>query len=250
MKKIAILSAAVLLVPLCLSAYSDDRAYSNEEGDYNDDDRYSDYRDDDSYPESGDQYRYPGYGDRDDYRYSVPQNTGRLNTRDFNRGQDPLRGRMQSIPSGGMNDSSYNSHQNGEKQPLTYHEYIEYLELIAYDGQTPRNGYSNDMQRNTNKEQWSSERGSNNNQTSDSDLKKAIQDKLAKGWFQKGYENVQVSVSNGNVMLSGFVDSDSDLKEVEKRVQKVDGIKKIANNIRIANQGTMQKNNKERASSY
>lgn len=68
---------------------------------------------------------------------------------------------------------------------------------------------------------------------SDVQLKQKIQDALAGGFFGKEYKSVSFDVHNGDVILRGTVDSDSDKKEVVKRVHDVKGVKRVDDQIRI-----------------
>ncbi|MGK5594467.1 MAG: BON domain-containing protein [Parachlamydiaceae bacterium] len=60
-----------------------------------------------------------------------------------------------------------------------------------------------------------------------------IRDAIKGGWFSKGYEQVQLNVSNGIVTLRGFVATFEDRKNVEDTVKKVNGVKGVKNNLNI-----------------
>lgn len=64
---------------------------------------------------------------------------------------------------------------------------------------------------------------------SDNQIEKKISDTFKPGYFTKGYEGVKADVRNGNVNLSGTVESDSAKKEVTEKVQKIDGVKSVNN---------------------
>lgn len=68
----------------------------------------------------------------------------------------------------------------------------------------------------------------------DAQVKQKIQDAIkADGYFSKGYENVNFDVIDGSVTLRGTVDSESNKKDIMEKVAKIDGIRKIDNQIRV-----------------
>ena len=69
--------------------------------------------------------------------------------------------------------------------------------------------------------------------TSDQEIKKKIQDTLSSGWFSKGFQNVSADVNNGNVNLSGSVDTMENRNKIEESVRKIDGVKQVNNQISI-----------------
>lgn len=62
---------------------------------------------------------------------------------------------------------------------------------------------------------------------------KKIRKVLKGGWFTKGYEGVTFELSDGEVTLMGTVDSESDREEVQKRIEKIDGVKEVSNQIQV-----------------
>lgn len=70
----------------------------------------------------------------------------------------------------------------------------------------------------------------------DQDLAKKIRDKIGSGWFRKGYDDVQVQVRNGNVLLQGTVKTWEDKEKVEKEVNKIHGVKSVNSQISVQNQ--------------
>lgn len=68
---------------------------------------------------------------------------------------------------------------------------------------------------------------------SDAELVKKIKDKLASGWFTRGYDQVTVQAYNGNVLLGGSVLTVGDREKVEKEVRSIDGVLGINNQILI-----------------
>ena len=70
-------------------------------------------------------------------------------------------------------------------------------------------------------------------QASDEQIGKDIHYALSPGYFQKGYEQVRGSVRNGNVTLTGTVDSQKDKEAVEKAVRNIQGVRDIDNNVKV-----------------
>ena len=65
-------------------------------------------------------------------------------------------------------------------------------------------------------------------------LNSKVRAALQGGFFSKGYDSILSDVRGGIVTLRGTVTSDSDRKTVIDRVQKLDGVEKIDNQIQIA----------------
>jgi osmotically-inducible protein OsmY len=68
---------------------------------------------------------------------------------------------------------------------------------------------------------------------SDFEIGKRIHEKLNSGWFSKGFNGVSFRVINGDVILRGNVDTIDDKNKVEDSIRKIDGVKRINNQIRI-----------------
>lgn len=77
---------------------------------------------------------------------------------------------------------------------------------------------------------------------SDASLKQKIVDKLTNVWIGKSFKNITVEVQNGKVTLTGTVDSQADLKEIESRINKIAEIKNVRNDIKVGNAGAMRMN--------
>ncbi|MBA3239271.1 MAG: BON domain-containing protein [Parachlamydiaceae bacterium] len=67
----------------------------------------------------------------------------------------------------------------------------------------------------------------------DSHLAKKIHDTISEGWFSGGYENVQATVENGIVTLTGTVNSQSEKDDVEKEIRNLDGVKRLDSRLQI-----------------
>jgi|GEM_PF-3060912 len=68
----------------------------------------------------------------------------------------------------------------------------------------------------------------------DRTLNSKVRAALQGGFFSKGYENILSDVRGGVVTLRGTVSSESDRTTVIDRVQKLDGVERIDNQIQIA----------------
>lgn len=66
----------------------------------------------------------------------------------------------------------------------------------------------------------------------DRDLTNKVQDSFRSAFSDK-YDNVSVSVNNGNVVLTGSVASQDDKNSLEEKVRSVPGVKSINNQIRV-----------------
>lgn len=64
---------------------------------------------------------------------------------------------------------------------------------------------------------------------SDGTIKSNIENKLRPGFFSKGFEQVEVIVNNGEVIVKGVVDSQDDIKTLTDRIQAVDGVQSVDN---------------------
>lgn len=80
---------------------------------------------------------------------------------------------------------------------------------------------------------------------SDDQIRRRIKDELTKTWISKSYENVKIDINNGDVSLSGIVEGEGDLGEVEDRIRTIPGVKVIRNQLKImaAKNGGYQKMN-------
>lgn len=74
-----------------------------------------------------------------------------------------------------------------------------------------------------------------NASVSDIDLEKKIGDALKSGLFSRGYEQVHFQVQNGNVILSGNVQTNDDKIKVEDKVRSINGVRNVSNNINVIN---------------
>jgi len=85
---------------------------------------------------------------------------------------------------------------------------------------------------------------SNNAKISDQELAKAIKDKIGTGWFSKGYEQVQVKVNNGAVILTGSVKTFDEKNKVEKEIRNIEGVASLDSQLNV--QESISKENQQR----
>lgn len=83
---------------------------------------------------------------------------------------------------------------------------------------------------------------SNKKVKSDLDIQKEIRNALGTGWFTEGYPGVNYKVYNGNVVLTGTVKHTDDIKKVEEKVQKLEGVLHVDNQLSVSN-ADIKKNN-------
>lgn len=132
-------------------------------------------------------------------------------------------------------DQQYNPQQN----------YRPYDRDLNYQQQNNRSNDRNQQQNDRNQQQNYSNNNNNSSNSgdwknngqkavSDQEITKQIRDTLSSGWFSSGYQGVSFDVNNGNVNLSGTVDSIDNKNKVENAVKKIDGVKQVNNQISIA----------------
>lgn len=74
--------------------------------------------------------------------------------------------------------------------------------------------------------------GQGQNQNPDQKLSGQIQDSLRSAFSTK-YNNVKVSVNNGNVILQGTVPTQEDKTALEQKVRNMDGVRNIDNKVTV-----------------
>ncbi len=67
----------------------------------------------------------------------------------------------------------------------------------------------------------------------DAALRKEIQSQLSGGLLSKGFDNVSVDVTRGVVILRGSVLTNDDLKTISDRIQKIQGIRSVDNQVTV-----------------
>ena len=66
----------------------------------------------------------------------------------------------------------------------------------------------------------------------DREINNKIRDKIS-GWFTNEYKNIALNTSNGNVSISGYVDSLDAQKKLTDEVRKIEGVKAVSNNTQV-----------------
>jgi osmotically-inducible protein OsmY len=112
-----------------------------------------------------------------------------------------------------------------------------------YNNQNPSSSNNSQGYNNPNGSSFNNQQGyyanrqdpsqNNENPNSDPQISKRINDAVGPGWLSKGYPNVTFEVNNGNVTLSGTVNSLDDKKKIEDSVRKIDGVRQINNQITV-----------------
>lgn len=72
-----------------------------------------------------------------------------------------------------------------------------------------------------------------NSTVNDKDVVEKVRKAISGGFFSKSYDNVSADVKNGVLTLRGTVSSESDVKTILDRVQKIEEIHQINNQIII-----------------
>lgn len=98
-----------------------------------------------------------------------------------------------------------------------------------------------DYQQPQNRGQYDVNQG-NYDRSRDQEIVKKVQDFLSSGWFTKGYPQVHFEVNGGVVTLGGSVHNADDLKKVEDSIQKIEGVRQVNNQIRLAQGNTPNAN--------
>lgn len=67
----------------------------------------------------------------------------------------------------------------------------------------------------------------------DQAIKNEVQSSLRGSFFTKGYPNVRAEVDNGTVILTGTIDSQKSLSDLREKINKIDGVRNIASQLRV-----------------
>ena len=64
-------------------------------------------------------------------------------------------------------------------------------------------------------------------------INKKIREKLGGGWISSGYDTIGLKTTQGNVTITGTVETTSEVQKITDEVRKVDGVKNITNNVTV-----------------
>lgn len=78
---------------------------------------------------------------------------------------------------------------------------------------------------------------------SDTLVKHKITDALKSNYLRKNYNDLTISISNGNVTITGRVDTDEDRADAESRVKGIQGVKGVNNQIQVSPSSTSNSDN-------
>lgn len=90
-------------------------------------------------------------------------------------------------------------------------------------------GSSSNYNDNQGRYQGNNSQNENNGSRSESDISKKIRSELS------NYDNINASVNNGVVTLTGSVDSQNDLEKVERKVRSIRGVRNVNNQLTVRN---------------
>lgn len=72
----------------------------------------------------------------------------------------------------------------------------------------------------------------------DRQIGKSIRDAIKGGWFSRGYDDISVNVNNGDVTLLGSVEKPDDIRKLESKVRKIDGVRNLRLQVGVRNPDT------------
>jgi osmotically-inducible protein OsmY len=152
----------------------------------------------------------------------------------------------------GYGDGSYSGCNSGQStyQQGSYHPQGQYGQYQSpqgqygqYQGQYQQDqsfqgynqpGYSQG-QYSQNQQGYGYNQSGGNATQNDQQLTSKIQDSLRSAFSSK-YNNVNATVNNGNVTLTGTVASQDDRNSLEEKVRGITGVQNINNQVRVQNQ--------------
>lgn len=122
----------------------------------------------------------------------------------------------------GQNQSNGQNQRNGQNQ--------QYGQNQPY-GQNQQ--YSQQPQRMNSNRNYANQNPNDQKVVSDQEIIKKIRNALSSGWFSKGFENVSFNVNNGNVNLTGSVDTLENKNKIEDSIGKIEGVRNVNNQITV-----------------
>lgn len=192
-----------------------------------------------------DQSYSPGsYSDNSNYMQRNPYNSNGQQSNGFGYGQSSGYGQQSGYgQSGGYGQPSGYGQSGGYGQPSGFGQSRGYGQQQAngYDSQQQSpNGNDYQQQNKSSYFEWGAggQRGATPGESSDEEIAKSVSNIVNPGWFSSGYQSVSFNVSNGVVTLKGAVESKDAKDTIEQKVKKIDGVKRIDNQITIASKAS------------
>jgi osmotically-inducible protein OsmY len=132
-------------------------------------------------------------------------------------------------------NSSYSSNQSQDTQP-NYRINIESdndsQDQVDQQAQysDPNNRWNQNVMNNNRMNKYPQDSAAT---PQDRGINAKIRSKLKDGRQSKGFDSVTLKTSNGNVVVSGTVNSSDDLRKINDKVKGIDGVKSVNNQIEI-----------------
>lgn len=186
---------------------------------------------------SGTRYVTPRRYNDGRYQRGYYQDTGqRYDSQGVDRGYYPDSNQRYDDRSSYRGDDNQDRGQNRDRRGYSYSQGVDRaLEYEHRDMQKERDDRNGDFG-----SEKSPSRLHRDSYTSDRDIERKIGDKIHSGWFSKGYNQVKIEVRNGNVTLSGNLNTFDYKEEIEKEVRKIAGVRNINNEIEIIELGPQE----------
>ncbi len=133
-------------------------------------------------------------------------------------------------------DNEYQGQQQSQYQRNNQPNYQQQPHRNQPYNQNQQNDQNNQPYYQDQQKGYDNNRGYGN--SSDQEIDKKIRDTLSSGWFSKGFQDVDFKVNNGNVLLTGSVNTLENKNKVEDSVKKIDGVRQVNNQITIVKEST------------
>lgn len=147
----------------------------------------------------------------------------RARTQQYNQNQEYLKQR----------NLQYQQQQQQQQQQQKQ-QTLQHKKDVSFEfGKRPREATQEDYYIDTRK--WGGGQGEYyDDNYSDQNINGKVDDIVGSGWFSKGFQNVSYDVNNGNVTIRGTVDSIENKNKIEDKIRKIDGVKSVTNDLKIA----------------
>ena len=208
--------------------------------------------------DSGNMQGYEGQGQYGDttYGYEGYQNEPNYENRYQSQGYAPSNEQYQSTQrtTQGRQNQPYYTQGSFQNQPNNYtrNQYNtqefstssqpqQYSRASEQSGQYATEGYVNNPQysdQNTRGQNYAYQTDSSQKLASDAELNRKIREALNSDPLSSKTKSVSFTVSNGLVTLKGSVDSPQTKNAISEKIQEINGIKQVSNQIAVGTQGT------------